>query len=59
VALRFRCAERQFQVEDLHEERRLVCTYCEHAEELANFLRTNAIPVDHAHEVNSERDLTS
>jgi hypothetical protein len=59
VALRFRRAERQFQVGDLREERLLVRTYCEHAEELTNFRRANAIPVDHAHEVNSERDLTS
>jgi DNA-binding transcriptional LysR family regulator len=43
--------------DDLREERLLVRTYCEHADELANFLRANAIPVDHAHEVNSERDL--
>ena len=59
MALRFRRAERQFQVENLREERLLVRTYCEHAKELANFLRANAIPVDYAHEVNSERDLTS
>ena len=43
--------------EDLREERLLMRTYCEHAEELATFLRANAVPVDHAHEVNSERDL--
>ena len=43
--------------DDLREERLLVRTYCEHADELANFLRQNAMPVDHAHEVNSERDL--
>ena len=57
--MRFRRAERQFQFEDLREERLLVRTCCEHAEELANFLRANAIPVGHAYEVNSERDLTS
>ena len=39
------------------EERLLVRTYCEHAEDLAAFLRSNGVPVDHAHEVNSERDL--
>jgi hypothetical protein len=59
VALRFRRAERQFQVENLREERLLVRTYCEHAEDLANFLCGNAIPVAHALEVNSERDLIS
>jgi DNA-binding transcriptional LysR family regulator len=53
-----RLAERaDVSFDDLREERLLVRTYCEHAEELANFLRANAIPVDHAHEVNSERDL--
>ena len=44
-------------IDDLREERLLVRTYCEHADELADFLRGNGIAVEHAHEVNSERDL--
>jgi Transcriptional regulator len=44
-------------IEDLRGERLLVRSYCEHAEDLAAFLRGNGIEVAHAHEVNSERDL--
>src|SRR5882672_6899520 len=53
-----RLADREVvEVENLREERLLVRTYCEQAEELAAFLRGNGIAVEHAHEINSERDL--
>lgn len=44
-------------VEDLRGERLLARSYCEHAEDIAGFLRANAVEIDRAHEVHSERDL--
>jgi DNA-binding transcriptional LysR family regulator len=44
---------------DLREEPILVRTACEHAEALASLLRSNALKVDHAHEISSEPDLAA
>jgi DNA-binding transcriptional LysR family regulator len=46
-------------IDELRDERLLLRTYCEHAEELADCLRGNGIAVEHAHQVNSERDLVT
>jgi DNA-binding transcriptional LysR family regulator len=46
-------------VEDLRQQRFLVRSYCENAGELAEFLRSRDIDVDHCHEVSSERDLVA
>lgn len=45
--------------EDLRQQRFLVRSYCEHAGELAEFLRSRDIDMDHCHEVSSERDLSA
>jgi DNA-binding transcriptional LysR family regulator len=42
---------------DLRQERFLVRTYCEHAEQLAALLRSHDLHIDHCHEISSERDL--
>jgi DNA-binding transcriptional LysR family regulator len=45
--------------EHLHQQRFLVRSYCEHAGELADFLRSHDIDANHCHEVTSERDLAA
>jgi DNA-binding transcriptional LysR family regulator len=43
--------------EELLQQRFLVRTYCEHAGELGEFLRSRDIDMNHCHDVSSERDL--
>jgi DNA-binding transcriptional LysR family regulator len=45
------------EIEDLRGERLLVRSYCEHADDLAAFLRESGIDAERGHEVTSERDL--
>ena len=53
-----RLADREaVEIDELREERLLVRSYCEHAEELATYLRASGVAVEHAHEIHSERDL--
>ena len=49
--------QKSVDIEELRQERLLVRTHCEHAGELAAFLRENGIEVERGHEVSSERDL--
>jgi DNA-binding transcriptional LysR family regulator len=44
-------------LDDLRQERFIVRTYCEHAGELKEHLRSRDIDIAHEHEVTSERDL--
>jgi DNA-binding transcriptional LysR family regulator len=43
--------------EELGKQRLLLRSYCEHADDIAQFLRQHAIDPERAHEVASERDL--
>src|SRR5262249_8585937 len=45
--------------EDLRGQRFLVRSYCEHAAELAEFLRNRDVDAHHCHDVASERDLAA
>jgi DNA-binding transcriptional LysR family regulator len=49
----------EITAEELRQQRFLVRSYCEHAGELAEFLRSRGIDMDHCHEVTSERDLSA
>jgi len=49
----------EIAAEDLRQQRFLVRSYCEHAGELAEFLRSRDIDANRCHDVTSERDLVA
>ena len=60
VSAQHRLADRAAAgIDDLRQERLLIRTYCELAEQLAAQLRSHGLAVVHGHEVSSERDLIS
>jgi len=52
-------AHHEIAAEDLRQQRFLVRSYCEHAGELAEFLRSRDIDANRCHDVTSERDLVA
>jgi DNA-binding transcriptional LysR family regulator len=50
---------KSIDVDDLQQERLLVHTDCEHAEQLAEIMHSRNVDVAHCHKVASERDLMS
>jgi DNA-binding transcriptional LysR family regulator len=47
------------ELRELREERLLLRTYCEHAQQTATLLRTHGLDVDHCYQITSESDLMS